>query len=281
MRQIKNFMEAKRPMWNCNECKCITMQCWKESEAFCGCGDNGWGGWVLQPWNKTYVSGEVSMMHIKLFATTPDWEDYIDINTGWYDFTASGIFNSEWGDALVEILNSSYAVGGSDSMRYAPFILWADGSFPTDWAVGTINAMAMSLVKAVLNDPTEANKQNLIDAIDAAIDIIMGQWDPSASFVTYNITGTTITIVEKGSTIVIWWEEQSMAGVVVIPSTETITVTSSDTSLLTVRAEKIPLAPVNAYTIYGVWIAAWTVTVTITWVDDPTVSESFSIEVTA
>lgn len=38
MRQIKNFMEAKRPMWNCNECKCITMQCWKESEAFCGCG---------------------------------------------------------------------------------------------------------------------------------------------------------------------------------------------------------------------------------------------------
>lgn len=41
MRQIKNFMEAKRPMWNCNECKCITMQCWKESEAFCGCGE--WG----------------------------------------------------------------------------------------------------------------------------------------------------------------------------------------------------------------------------------------------
>ena len=43
MRQIKNFMEAKRPMWNCNECKCITMQCWKESEAFCGCGE-WWDG---------------------------------------------------------------------------------------------------------------------------------------------------------------------------------------------------------------------------------------------
>lgn len=278
MRQIKNFMEAKRPMWNCNECKCITMQCWKESEAFCGCGDNGWGGWDLQPWNKVYINRTSSEMTIKLFATTPEWEDYISFDMSTYSFTTSGIFNSEWGDALVEILDSSYQSAGVDSMRYTPFIIWTDGSFPVDWGVGTINTMAMSLVKAVLNDPTEANKQNLIDAIDAAIDMIMEQWDPSASFVTYDTTGSTISIIEHASTTALW-EERPIASVVVTPGTETITATSSDTSLLTVRAEKIPDAPINFYTIYGEWLSAWTVTVTITWVDDPTASDSFSIDI--
>lgn len=62
MRQIKNFMEAKRPMWNCNECKCITMQCWKENGELCNCGTSSegfgveyafkdWDGKILKKWS--------------------------------------------------------------------------------------------------------------------------------------------------------------------------------------------------------------------------------------
>ena len=40
MRQLKNFMKAKKPMWNCGECKCITLQCWRENDEFCNCGEN-------------------------------------------------------------------------------------------------------------------------------------------------------------------------------------------------------------------------------------------------
>lgn len=39
MRAIKNFMKAKKPMWRCGECKCITLACWRNSDEFCNCGD--------------------------------------------------------------------------------------------------------------------------------------------------------------------------------------------------------------------------------------------------
>lgn len=276
-RSLKTFMRnRKKEMLACGPCECRTLQCWRYANENCGCGESNWG---LQPWNKTYVSGASSDMHIKLFATAPDWEDYIDVNTGGFPFITSGIFNSEWGEALVEILNSSHTAGGTENLRYTPFILWTDGSLPTDWAVGTIKTETMSLVKAVLNDPTETNKQNLINAIDASIDVIMEQWDTSASFVTYDIAGTTITILDPADSIPVWEVEQQIGAVVVTPSAETVTITSSDPSLLTVRVEKIVDAPINAYTIYGVWLTAWTATVTVTWVDDPTVSASFSINI--
>ena len=40
MRQIKAFMKAKKPMWRCGECKCLTLQCWKENDEFCNCGES-------------------------------------------------------------------------------------------------------------------------------------------------------------------------------------------------------------------------------------------------
>lgn len=135
----------------------------------------------------------------------------------------------------------------------------------------------MSLVEKVFNAPTEANKQALMDAIDNAIDAIEW-WDLNASFVTYNTTGSVITIAEHQSTIPVGDEEQ-IATVAVSPDSETITVTSSDTAILSVRAELIPDIPFHAYAIYGEWLSTWTVTVTITWVNDPTASASFSIDV--
>lgn len=40
MRQVKAFMKAKKPMWRCGECKCITLQCRKENDEFCNCGES-------------------------------------------------------------------------------------------------------------------------------------------------------------------------------------------------------------------------------------------------
>lgn len=39
MRQLKNLMKAKKPMWRCGECKCVTLQCWRDNDEFCNCGE--------------------------------------------------------------------------------------------------------------------------------------------------------------------------------------------------------------------------------------------------
>ena len=40
MRQLKNFMKAKSPMWRCGECKCVTLQCRRDNDEFCNCGSS-------------------------------------------------------------------------------------------------------------------------------------------------------------------------------------------------------------------------------------------------
>ena len=39
MRAIKNLMRAKKPMRNCWECKCITLNARRCADEFCNCGD--------------------------------------------------------------------------------------------------------------------------------------------------------------------------------------------------------------------------------------------------
>lgn len=39
MRSLKTFMKAKKPMWRCGECKCVTLQCRRENDEFCNCGE--------------------------------------------------------------------------------------------------------------------------------------------------------------------------------------------------------------------------------------------------
>lgn len=46
MRQLKGLMKAERPMWRCGECKCVTLQCWRENDEFCNCGTSSEGLWV-------------------------------------------------------------------------------------------------------------------------------------------------------------------------------------------------------------------------------------------
>ena len=62
MRQLKNFMKAKKPMWRCGECKCVTLQCWRDNDEFCNCGTSSeglgveyafknWNGTILKKWS--------------------------------------------------------------------------------------------------------------------------------------------------------------------------------------------------------------------------------------
>lgn len=62
MRQLKNFMKAKKPMWRCGECECVTLKCWRENDTFCNCGTSSeglgveyafknWNGAILKKWS--------------------------------------------------------------------------------------------------------------------------------------------------------------------------------------------------------------------------------------
>lgn len=39
MRQLKNFLNQKKGMWKCGECKCLTLNARRCSDEFCGCGE--------------------------------------------------------------------------------------------------------------------------------------------------------------------------------------------------------------------------------------------------
>lgn len=164
MRQIKNFMEAKRPMWNCNECKCITMQCWKESEAFCGCGDNGWSGrlsnkvsiWWSQ-WDEAMGIGQSKSAYL---FWTYDPENpldntvsrVMDIETGVtrivvWDFEC--IEDEEARAMLREALESL------DAECVANLFRWDEYDDRTrSW---TLTAEAMAKFNAAIANPTEEN----------------------------------------------------------------------------------------------------------------------------
>lgn len=38
-RTLKTFLKQKKGMWKCGECKCLTLNVWRCSDEFCGCGE--------------------------------------------------------------------------------------------------------------------------------------------------------------------------------------------------------------------------------------------------
>lgn len=57
-RSLKNLMKAKKPMWRCGECKCVTLQCWRDNDEFCNCGTSSEGlgvEYVFKNWNGTIL----------------------------------------------------------------------------------------------------------------------------------------------------------------------------------------------------------------------------------
>lgn len=232
--------------------------------------------WKL--WDNIYFQGDVNFLQGRFFATSNNAGDYITWRSSDYFMEWLWIFDSEWWDALIEILSSAHEDEHNSSMRYTPFIFWKDWTMPADWKVAKIDAKAMALVKKVLENPTEANKQNLITAIDTAIDKILQEWNLSASFATYE-EGAGIQII-PGSSISSWETNKMIAAAIITGSaTESLIVSSNDTSILDVRVEKVVEVPMNARQIYWDWISAWTVTVTVTWVENPTLTASFDVDV--
>lgn len=162
MRQIKNFMEAKRPMWNCNECKCITMQCWKESEAFCGCGDNGWGSGLSNKvsiwWNQwDYAVGPSKWVYL---FWTYDPENPLDNTVSRQTDIEIGedhlvVWEFEWIEdeearaMLRELLESLDAECVANLFRWNEY-----DDRVRSW---TLTAEAMSRFNAAIANPTEEN----------------------------------------------------------------------------------------------------------------------------
>lgn len=172
MRQIKKFMEAKRPMWNCNECKCITIQCWKENDAFCGCGE--WGS-PLPPLhneihqiteNSAATFGENNSKNFieisietdletgdsRVF-TYPHWvfadERYVmqewytvwDDTIGMMDTEAvkKVIYNyNKWPSKIFEVLNEVYKNPTDENIQAATDVIWQ--RIPRDELQNTIEA---------------------------------------------------------------------------------------------------------------------------------------------
>ena len=59
MRAIKNLMKAKRPMWRCGECKCITLNAWRCADEFCNCGEETTPAPVT--YTVTFQSNDIAM----------------------------------------------------------------------------------------------------------------------------------------------------------------------------------------------------------------------------
>lgn len=174
----------------------------------------------------------------------------------------AGTFNSEWGEALKEII--------FDGNYWVLFSIGKWWVVPTTWTVWTIDADAMVLIRKVFEDPSEENKQELTSFLQAHMEA-QQQWDVNAMLVTYPIK-TSILIIPEGD-----WQvratEQIEIQAVVSPNDESITAVSSDPSILSVDSvEKNAEASINAYVITCTWVTLWTATVTLTCVNDPSVS---------
>ena len=155
MRQIKNFMEAKRPMWNCNECKCITMQCWKESEAFCGCGE--WGSPLPPLHNVIDATSETSAKMLY------DWgENYVEVSID---------MDPETWESRVEAIphwifaDEKYTIDDYNGRR--DLFTWFDTEVMR-YIIENLEELPsdlFTLFNAYYQNPTEANEQAAYEAV--------------------------------------------------------------------------------------------------------------------
>ena len=93
MRQVKAFMKAKKPMWRCGECKCITLQCWKENDELCNCGDNvDYTPWRSDTVNSTFFTVEA----------ISDTEVIATLKLDEFELSMSATITKDWNDFAVE-----------------------------------------------------------------------------------------------------------------------------------------------------------------------------------
>ena len=170
MRQIKKFMEAKRPMWNCNECKCVTIQCWKENDAFCGCGESAWPSFS----NKTsytpiyfpyYLGGEYQTYLNKKFMLFWSQQAFVEIDT---DPETWDSMVSVWVDGLwlqyEDAVRLQNMFEDLDTGCIEKLFEVEDETTPASW---TFTSEAMAQFNARLANPTEEQTEILKSYLEA------------------------------------------------------------------------------------------------------------------
>lgn len=259
MRQLKAFMKAKK--WVCSKkCECLTINMWRcadlqNGEEFCGCGDAATSGIG----NKVYIElVDSKSSKMRYFTNWKSWEDYILNSPSGMELY--GIFDSAQGQVLAEILDSDYL------MLFTMGKWWAA---PTTWAVWTIDADAMVLIRKVFEDPSEENKQELTSFLQAHIEAVQG-WDTNAFLVTYPASWSSIMVGGKEDiTVGDSWSVQFL----VSPNNESITAVSDNPELLRIDSvAKASEEALNVRTVDYTWLNVWTATITVTCVNDPSVS---------
>lgn len=260
MRQLKAFMKAKK--WVCSKkCECLTINMWRcadlqNGEEFCGCGDAATSGIG----NKVYVElvdTASNSSKIRYFTNWKSWEDYILNSPSGMELY--GIFNSAGGQVLEEIV-------GDYLLLFTMGKWW---NSPTTWQVWTIDADVMVLVRKVFEDPSEENKQELTNFLQAHMEAAQG-WDTNAFLVTYPASWSSIIVGDKEDIMVgTSWRVQFL----VSPNNESITAVSDKPELLRIDSvAKLPGEALNVRTVDYTWDNVWTATITVTCVNDPSVS---------
>lgn len=260
MRQLKNFMKAKKPMWNCGECKCITLQCWRENDEFCNCGTSSeglgveykfknWDGRILKQWS------------IEEWATPTPPADPTREATAEYTYTFAG-WDPEVGPISEDTIYT--AQFEATPRNYTVTI----GVSP-EWA-GTVGT---SQVTVPYDSPIGYNENELYVA-DYTIVATAGSWYTFSGWGTIpiritedtNVTATFIVtpipVTElddwftDGIDVIEWWT--TTATMSYLPAN------ANDFSALTIAPDEE-----SSYSWEATWVLTsyenWVATVTITW----------------
>lgn len=154
MRQLKNLMKAKKPMWRCGECKCVTLQAWKCADEFCGCGEwenSPTAKYTFKDWDWTILkTGVVNDLETPIPPENPTRE-----STAQYDYTFTG-----WKPKVKKITkDTTYTAKYEESVRSYTVTIAANDA--TMWTVDE-----SSLIVEYWTAISENNNVLTIDTVD-------------------------------------------------------------------------------------------------------------------
>ena len=185
MRQLKNLMKAKKPMWRCGECKCVTLQAWKCADELCGCGEwenSPTAKYTFKDWDWTILkTGVVDDLEMPIPPEDPTRE-----STAQYDYTFSG-----WNPEVKKITkDTTYTAKYEESVRSYTVTITSNDA--TMW---TVNESSLIVEYwAALNENSNILTIDTVDVTATAeawysfSNWTDGDWNALPATVTWNIT---------------------------------------------------------------------------------------------
>lgn len=254
MRQLKNFMKAKKPMWRCGECECVTLKCWKENDAFCNCGTSSEGlgvEYVFKDWDGTVLK----KWSIDEWATPKAPADPTREATAEYTYTFAG-----W-DPEVEPINEDTVYTATYTATVNEYtVTWID------WDGNTLDTDTLeygALPRYEWATPTKT--------ATAQYTYTFSGWSPEITPVTWNATYTAqFDSIVNQYTVSIASNDTSMGTVDVSSVTVDYgTEISSSDNVLTIGSNTITATPESGY-VFSSW---WTLPATVE--SDSTITATF------